>query len=59
MDIGTPHPIYGSNSAYLRGLGWKGITVESNPEAIKHFYGMDVEDMSLNSVVSGKGLGFV
>ena len=59
VDIGSPHPIYESNTAYLRSLGWKGVNVESNPETIKNFYGMNVEDMNLNMVVSGKGLGFI
>ena len=59
VDIGAFHPVDRSNTQMLKNQGWKGINIDGNYERVKFFYGMNVEDISLNYGVGDKPDKFI
>lgn len=37
LDIGAAHPIHGSNTAFLRDLGWQGLNIDADPAWKEHW----------------------
>jgi len=48
LDVGAYHPWQGSNTYKLYLRGWRGITVEPNPEVARQFHQMRPRDIHLN-----------
>jgi FkbM family methyltransferase len=53
VDVGAYHPWQGSNSYKLYLRGWRGITIEPNPEVAPLFRRLRPRDLHLNLGVSG------
>jgi FkbM family methyltransferase len=52
VDIGAYHPIYFSNTKLFYDMGWKGINIDANPEAIKKFDEARKRDINIQMGVS-------
>lgn len=37
VDVGCAHPTNGSNTAFLRDRGWRGLAIDANPEFAAHW----------------------
>ena len=52
VDIGAYHPIRHSNTYLFYQLGWRGVNVEPNPDAIEDFRSLRPLDTTLNCGIS-------
>lgn len=52
VDVGACHPKRFSNTALFYALGWHGINIEPNPDAIQTFYWLRPRDINLQIGIS-------
>ncbi|MCK6595090.1 MAG: FkbM family methyltransferase [Bacteriovoracaceae bacterium] len=51
IDIGAHHPFRFSNTYAFYRIGWRGINIEANPDAIKYFNFFRKKDINLNVAI--------
>lgn len=52
IDVGAHHPMRFSNTCFFYRLGWRGINIEPNPEAMPVFHVLRPRDINLRIGVS-------
>jgi FkbM family methyltransferase len=57
VDIGAFDPITCSNTWHFYKRGWRGLTIEANPERATRFRELRPRDIHVNAAVGAEGLG--
>jgi len=52
LDVGCSHPREQSNTAFLRDMGWKGLSIDGNPAWGEHWINIGREEEFLNRVIT-------
>lgn len=52
VDVGCAHPIHGSNTAFLRARGWRGLAIDANPAYAPHWQAQGFADHFVQAFIS-------
>ncbi len=54
VDVGAYHPTQFSNTYLLYQKGWRGINIDANPDSMKLFKALRVQDINIEALISDK-----